>query len=164
MKRTEQLCWIHTKTISRLGWRISDRRRLANSSSVAPSNRFGLVDGVEHFLLLLLLLELFCDWGDVGKIIEGDVVVLVSIDGTIGDDDDGDETTFITGEIIVVEDVEEMGGVSQRWWTSVSIEVLLKKKGKEKDEFDACLVLTLLVWFGFMFSKKIIRFALQWLT
>lgn len=85
-----------------------------NSSSEAPSNRLGLFDGVEHFRLLLLL-ELLCDCGDAGRTIDdGEVVVFVMIDGTIGDAADGDETTFITGEIIVVEDVDETGGVSQR--------------------------------------------------
>jgi hypothetical protein len=80
---------------------MSDRRRLASSSSVVPSKRLGLVDGVDDFRLLLFNMFV-CDCGDDGSTSDGDVVFVNrdDTDGNNGDDDDGDETTFITGEIM----------------------------------------------------------------
>ena len=73
---------------------MSGKRRWVNSSSVIPSKRFGFVDGFEDFRLLLTMVG---GWGDAFFIIIVDI-----------DDDEGDETTFIIGEIIVF---EEEGGV-----------------------------------------------------
>lgn len=97
-----------TKTISRFGCRISDRRRLANSSSVAPSKRLGFVIGLED---LRLLLTGVVGCGEVGIGVEGDedvvLFMMVDIDGR-GDEDEGDgETTFIIGDIIVFKDEDD---------------------------------------------------------
>lgn len=94
MKRRERKL---TKTISRFGWRISERRRFVNSSSVVPSKRFGFVTGVEDLRLLLTIVG----WDD-GEEEIGEVffVKIVDIDGRGEDEGDG-ETTFIIGEIIV---------------------------------------------------------------
>ncbi len=112
----------HTKTISRFVWRISERRRWLNSSSVVPSKRFGFVDGVEDFLLLLLLV----DCGEVG-ISERFLLIIDDIGGNNGDDE-GDETAFITGEFIAFEDV----GVRDDW-VSVSTLILFEKYELEKE-------------------------------
>ena len=104
---------VRTKTISRLVWRISERTRALNSSSVAPSNRLGLVNGVDDFRLFVVW-----DCGDVGI---GERVRL-SIDdiGGSNGEDEGEETTFITGEIIaLLDDV----GVNDDW-VSVSVIIL----------------------------------------
>lgn len=95
-----------TKTMSRFGWRISERRRLVNSSSLAPSNRLGFVNGLED-LRLLLIVGVVGVWGDEGI---GDVVFvkIVEIAGRGEDDGGGDgETTFMIGEIIVLKHGDE---------------------------------------------------------
>ena len=123
----EQKLAKRTKTISRFGCRISDRRRLANSSSVAPSKRLGFVIGLEDLRLLLLGVT---GCGEVGIGVEGedDVVLfmMVDIDGR-GEDDEGDgETTFIIGDIIVFK-VEDDGVVG--WQGRTSVFILICSKG-----------------------------------
>jgi hypothetical protein len=77
---------------------------VVNSSSVIPSKRLGFVDGFEDFRLLFTMAG---GLGEEGIGVEF-FIVIVDIDGRSGDDE-GDETTFIIGEMIVF---EEEGGVS----------------------------------------------------
>ncbi len=66
-----------------------------------PSKRFGFVDGVDDFLLLLLLF-IDCDCGEE-EIGDRFLFIIDDIGGNNGDDE-GDETTFITGDIIGFEE------------------------------------------------------------
>lgn len=91
---------VRTKTISRLVCRISGRARTLKSSSVVPSNRLGFDEsGVDDFRLFV------CDCGDVG-IGERFRLSIEDIGGSNGDDE-GEETTFITGDIIAL--LDEVG-------------------------------------------------------